>query len=422
MITTLSMAGIFGVGVASVVKDLIHDPNKTLEGRIQLIMKRCDICSETKESNDKKRKLYPTLVKQGWNGKNKVFYYKLPVGLSYLDVYNKLPYFWDGLGAEVILKKLEGDFKSDFTMTVLSGHLPDSISFDLETIMKIIQHKKGQIILPIGYSRRKFETVEISSDMFPTILIAGTIGSGKSTIIRLMQVALHLGYTPEEVGLWIADLKEGIEGNVLGDSNFIDEKVSSPWESGKFFQNLLKLTQERYRILSEANCTDITQYNEENPNKFMKRLILFIDEYAMLEGGKGDTDENKYLQGCRTLVKQIVAIGRACGVHTILATQRPSHEVIEGTLKNNLAVTIGFRTKNETSSRIVMDGENKLAHIDPDKPGRCILRTDRDVFVQVPLIKSNEAKSLLLPYQKTKNSQSTSTVELKKSTKKHLSK
>jgi hypothetical protein len=88
-------------------------------------------------------------------------------------------------------------------------------------------------------------------------------------------------------------------------------------------------------------------------------------------------------------------------VHTILATQRPSHEVIDGTMKNNFAITIGFRVKNAQSSGVVMDdmSNKSLMYIDPEKPGRCIMRgAKRDLMLQIPLIESDYARELLSQY------------------------
>lgn len=396
MIATLALASFVGVGVGTTLMNFTNKGSHTLEGKIALIFKRCDIAIECKESTIRK-KLYPKLVKQGWEGNNKKFYFKLPAGMTYLDVISKMPNFWDGLNAEVIPKKLEGDYKSDFTLTVLSGHLKDMVEFNLEEMLKAIKHKKGELIIPIGISRRKFETVTLSSDKTSTMLIGGMIGSGKSTLIRQILVAIHLGYTPEEVELWLCDMKENVEFSIVGNSKFVGNKVSSPFEALGFFQELLEVTQERYRILKNYNCTDINQFNKNYPHMFMKRILLLIDEYAMLEGSK-DPDENKYYSACRMLVKQIVAISRASGVHTLLSTQRPSNEVLEGTLKNNLSSTCGFRMKNEVSSRILID-DPRLAHIDPDKPGRCILRTDRDVYVQVPYIDGDSAYKILTPFR-----------------------
>ena len=424
MLVTMGMASIVGLGVYNMINELVKSEND-LQGKLQLIFKRSDICVETKEKIDKRKKLYPKFIRMLYKNEkgatSRAFYYSIPAGMDKFDIVNKLDKIRDGLGTEIIFDwvaedrdELYKEYKiknADFCITVLKGFLPKRIDFDMDFILKMIEHDYDQLVIPIGNSRAGFETINLSSESSHSMIVAGTAGSGKSTLLRLILLALHIGYTPEEVQLWLMDLKENVEFDVVENSYLIKEKVGSPWKAGEFLVKLLTYTQNKYSIIKSARCTDIGQYNrkvKKYPELGLKQLprdVVFIDEYAMLDpNAADDMEEQKYFKKCRMIVKQIVQIARASGVHTILSTQRPSHEIIDGTMKNNFSITVGFRVKNAQSSGVVMDdmSNKSLMYIDPEKPGRCIMRgVKRDLAIQVPYLDSELARELFAPYQTT---------------------
>ncbi len=389
MLATLTMLGIVGWGVGTMVVDFVKNDSHSLQGKLQLIYKRCDIATENKESHDsKKKKLYPSLTKIGWNGNNKVLYYKLPTGLSFRDVLQKMNYITDGLGAEVIPKQLEGDYKSDFTFTVLSGHLQERVDYTNES--ELLKSKQGMFV-PIGWSRRGFEQLDLSQPDTCDLLIAGVKGSGKSTLMRLIGTSLILNYSDTELNLWLADFKNGAEFSVFGNTSLVKNKITHPHEAKKFFIFLLEACEQRNILFTQNNCVDIDEFNIKYPKNKIPHIIMMLDELAMLQGKNEE----------HLILTQLGAVARSSGIHLIISTQRPDRNVIDSNLKNNIAVTVGFRTKNQVSSRVVLGEQNdRLAYIDPDLRGRCIMQHGaKEIYVQVPLITPSKASELLIPYQ-----------------------
>jgi S-DNA-T family DNA segregation ATPase FtsK/SpoIIIE len=377
---------------------------------MQLAFKRAGVCVERKEIVHKAKDatyppLTPTLVKKSWEGKNIVLYFKLPVGLSLEKVYDNLGVLCDSIGSEIILKRIEGDFKSDFKMTILHGHLKDKIPYTNDAML--IPKKEGSIYVPVGYGRRGFEYVDITDPETAHILVAGTSGSGKSTLLRLIIASLHLNYTDNEIQLWLADFKNGAEFSLFRNTTLVKKSIKSVFDAEQFFLDALKECERRYNLMGNADTPDIDKYNEKFPDKKLPHIIIMIDELIMLDG----------MKPLLMALKQLGSIGRAGGVHLCLSTQRPSADILDGSLKSNLGCIIGFRTRNAVSSRIIMgEKDSRLAYIDPDTPGRCILSTVRDVYAQVPYLLPDQCVALMKPYYRTpvKVRNSSGTVQYKK--------
>lgn len=393
MLVTSIMAGVVGLGVGNIVMNIFGDEDHSLEGKMQLIFKRCDICIEKKESGKPKegdrRKLYPTLVKKTFEGENHnyVLYYKLPVGLSFIDILEKLHYICDGLNAEVIPKQLEGDIKSDFRLTVLRGHLKDKIIYTNEHTLS----KKDGIYALIGWSRRGFEQINLANSNTCDMLVAGVKGSGKSTLLRLIGTSFVLNYTPDELNLWLCDFKMGVEFEVFGNTRLVTSKITKTKDAINFFAQLLMESDVRYEMFKDAGCVDIDEFNQQYPDKKIPHIVMMLDELAMLQND----------QKAMIILTMLGAVGRASGIHMILSTQRPDSKVIDSNLKNNIAVTVGLRCKNAISSRVVMgEKDSSLARIDPDTPGRCKIQHSKELYAQVPELTTKMAKQLCLPYEK----------------------
>lgn len=362
------------------------------ESIIRLIFKRCDVCVETKESGIKDKK-YPEVVKKGWNGKNRVLYYKIPPGLNLEKVTNCIPTMNDYFQKEVHFKYLENRRKAHFSLTILSGNLLDRIECNVEEMLKTIKSKGKGLWIPIGYSRKGLELINLADDNSAHILQGGSTGGGKSTLMRLIMVILHMLHTPQELNLWLMDLKQGNEIKMVGRNPLlVTKKCDKKEEAESFLSELWNEVLRRYELFQEYDVTSIAEYNEI-AEKRMPRIILIIDEYNKLEG--------KPFDNTRLLTKHITGDGRSAGVHVYLSTHRPTANLVDGTLKNNFPVVVAFRC-NPISARVLLgEDEWKMAmRIDPEISGRALLSYTNQVLVQVPFLSIVDTKVIMAKYQK----------------------
>lgn len=359
-------------------------------GRIMLAWKRTDVSAETKERDkDNQIKLYPRLVRTGWNGKNRVYYYQLPVGLSYKEIIKKLHVIESDLKCEVIPKLLENDRRAHFSLTVLSGHLLDYIEFKNE-----LEHiNGGGLWIPLGWSRRGLEQINLEDDNSCHMLIGGGTGAGKSTLARLFLVSTHMKYSRDDVRFWLCDLKHGNDIAMLGNNPLlVDRIVEEPEQVEPLADELSEEIKRRYTTFKANGCRDLKAYNAKSKTK-IPHIILFVDEYTKLEG--------KQFAASREKLSKITGEARGAGVHVIVSCHRPTANLIPGTMKNNMAAVVAFRC-NPVSARVLL-GEDEWESsmmIDKEIAGRALFKWKDEVLMQVPLIKDDVCAEIMSQYQK----------------------
>lgn len=190
-----------------------------------------------------------------------------------------------------------------------------------------------------------------SIDKAPHVLIAGTTGSGKSETIHTIIASLLMkwNYGNECIGIGIIDMK-GTEYIKYKDSYPVTI-VSDTKGAFNLLRHMCDLMDARYKMLTEAGCDDITEYIEKG-NK-MTRIVIIIDELADLI--MQDKSVEKY-------IVRIAQKARACGIHLVIGTQRPSVDVVTGLIKANIPFKIALNVATATNSRIILDegGAEKL--------------------------------------------------------------
>lgn len=192
----------------------------------------------------------------------------------------------------------------------------------------------------------------------PHVLIAGTTGSGKSVCTNSILVSLLYKATPEEVKLIVVDPKMVEFGIYNGIPHLLIPVVTDAKKAAGALQWAVTEMMRRYRSLSEAGVRDIESYNKlaatEEALEPIPKLVVVIDELAdlMLVAGK-EVEE---------AICRIAQMGRASGVHLVIATQRPSADVITGLMKANIPSRIALVVSSAMESRIILDamGAEKL--------------------------------------------------------------
>ncbi len=192
----------------------------------------------------------------------------------------------------------------------------------------------------------------------PHMLIAGTTGSGKSVCINSLIVSMLYKSTPEELRLIMVDPKMVELGGYNGIPHLLIPVVTDPKKAAGALQWAVTEMMKRYRLFSEAGVRELTSYNhwarEQENVETMPKIVIVIDELAdlMLVAAK-EVEES---------ICRVAQMGRAAGMHLVIATQRPSADVITGLMKANIPSRVAFAVASSLESRIILDntGAEKL--------------------------------------------------------------
>ena len=235
----------------------------------------------------------------------------------------------------------------------------------------------------------------------PHLLVAGATGQGKSVGLNAIITSLLYKKHPGELKIVLVDPKM-VEFSIYKDiENYYlaklpgDEHEPIITDSDKVIQTLQSLTVEmddRYRLLSMARCRNVKEYNEKfrkrelNPekgHKFMPYIVIIIDEFGDLIMTAGREIE--------TPIARIAQKARAVGMHMVIATQRPTTNIITGTIKANFPARLAFKVTSQIDSRTILDatGANQLIG-----KGDCLFQQGGDLtriqcaFVDTPEVES----------------------------------
>lgn len=215
------------------------------------------------------------------------------------------------------------------------------------------------------------QTIDLAQT--PHLLIAGATGAGKSVCVNSIILSILYNNKPNEVKLLLVDPKI-VELKLYNDIGHLLAPVIT--ESKKAFQALqycICEMERRYAFLDKMKVRDIKSYNKKikQENLVMERLpyiVIIIDEFADLMATTG-----KELEGT---VSRLCAMSRAVGIHLVLATQRPSADVITGLIKANIPSRIAFMVASKVDSRIILDdggadkllGKGDMLYVSPSRP------------------------------------------------------
>ncbi|UOR63175.1 DNA translocase FtsK [Helicobacter pylori] len=184
----------------------------------------------------------------------------------------------------------------------------------------------------------------------PHLLIAGTTGSGKSVGVNAMILSLLYKNPPDQLKLVMIDPKM-VEFSIYADiPHLLTPIITDPKKAIGALQSVAKEMERRYSLMSEYKVKTIDSYNEQAPNNGVEAfpyLIVVIDELAdlMMTGGKE----------AESPIARIAQMGRASGLHLIVATQRPSVDVVTGLIKTNLPSRVSFRVGTKIDSKVILD-------------------------------------------------------------------
>ncbi len=247
------------------------------------------------------------------------------------------------------------------------------------------RNSKFELPVAIGYTiTQKVKVFDLTDA--PHLLVAGATKQGKSVGLNVIVNSLLYSKHPSELKFVFIDPKmvEFTAYNSLlrhylavlpdaADETEEREKaiVKNPKDAEKVLRSLCREMDDRYKLISTAGINNIALYNDKykerklNPEKghhFMPYIVAVIDEYADLTSGTSNAEAKACSKSITTSIIRLAQKGRAAGIHVILATQRPSVNIINGDIKANFPMRIAFRTLSGIDSKTILDctGAEKL--------------------------------------------------------------
>ena len=194
-------------------------------------------------------------------------------------------------------------------------------------------------------------------DSMPHLLVAGATGTGKSVAINSMVLSLLFNLTPDEVRFLMVDPKMLELSPYEGIPHLLAPVVMEPKKAASALRWLVAEMQRRYHLLANRKARDIDSYNRktekikeplpEGEDKRLPHIVVVIDELADLM-----MTTSRDVEEC---IARLGQMARAAGIHLILATQRPSVDIISGSIKTNITGRIAFKVTDKANSRVILD-------------------------------------------------------------------
>ncbi|MBS4193472.1 FtsK/SpoIIIE domain-containing protein [Lederbergia citri] len=275
--------------------------------------------------------------------------------------------------------ELDGEYKR-YTLSVRSK-APAELPYDFEEIKPFIDDYKLGIVCGID---RKGHYVAFDLTIQPHILIAGETGSGKSTQLRSILTTLIKTKKPSELELYLGDCKKS-EFHLFRKVEHVKCVYSSSSDIRSMLDQVKRELDERSDLTELFEVGHIDDLPAEHRRPY---IVVCIDEFVMLRKDEDIMD----------ILTEIVAIGRTLGVFAILSMQRPSAKVLDTTIRANLTVSMGFKLRDITESKIV---NTPNAHM-IEHSGYFIMNSNKVYGLQAPYLRMEKAKELLNPFMVSK--------------------
>lgn len=289
---------------------------------------------------------------------------------------------------------------------------PQEVNFKEMLIHYTQKSKKMQIPILLG---KAINGDWVFSDLakMPHLLIAGATGSGKSVCVNTIVMSILMNSRPEEVKFLMIDPKKVELTQYSKLPHMIAPVITEPHGAYAALQWLVKEMQVRYEILKQLGLRNISAFNSRKTNKELEAslnipipeqmpfIVAMVDEFAdLMMVSSADIE---------TPIARIAQMARAVGIHLILATQRPSREVITGIIKANIPTRISFKVASRINSQIILDdvgaesllGNGDLLFLPPGSSqlirAQGAYISDEDIHQVIRHITANSAPNYLIP-------------------------
>lgn len=235
---------------------------------------------------------------------------------------------------------------------------PDMVSIRELIDSKEFRNASSKISFAVGKDISGCNVIANLKEM-PHLLIAGATGSGKSVCINTIITSLLYKASPDEVKLILIDPKVVELGNYNGIPHLLVPVVTDPKKAAAALNWAVNEMTQRYKFFAEESVKDLDSYNElmranQEPDKVLPKIVIIIDELAdLMMAAPSQVEES---------ICRLAQLARAAGMHLIVATQRPSVDVVTGLIKANIPSRIAFSVSSQVDSRTILDvgGAEKL--------------------------------------------------------------
>jgi DNA phosphorothioation-dependent restriction protein DptH len=242
---------------------------------------------------------------------------------------------------------------------------------------------------PLGEDRYgKTVTINFSDTLSPHLLVGGTTGSGKSEALNVLLFGLVRFYSPDELRLLLVDPKGTELQDFARTPHLLGEVGWDDVEALNLLKQAVAEMQTRYEKMRDMRCRTLVEFNSKvTSEKRIPWWVVVLDEYADL------TSDSATKKEIEAELKRLAQKARAAGIHVVIATQKPSVEVISTVLRSNLPAQLALRVKSATESRVIMD-----------EPGAEMLNGKGDSYlklgsattrIQCALVSKNDTEEIL---------------------------
>ena len=255
----------------------------------------------------------------------------------------------------------------------------------LNEILNTTDFKKREIKLPIALGK-SISGKAIVGDLFsmPHLLIAGTTGSGKSVCINTIILSLLYRHTPDRCKFILIDPKMLELSTYEGIPHLLCPVITEAKKAASVLGWVVKEMESRYRLMTKEGVRNIDGYNAKHKLP-MPYIVVIVDEMSDLMLVAGKEIEN-YIQ-------KLSQMARAAGIHIIMATQRPSVDVITGTIKANFPTRISFQVTSKIDSRTIL-GEQGAEQLLGKGDMLFMSSANRIVRIHAPFVSDNEIEKI----------------------------
>lgn len=268
-----------------------------------------------------------------------------------------------GLSSDIALALATSDIRMEAPIpgkAAIGIEVPNKnkTSVYLRSIIESKEYKSIGTNIPLALGKDiAGKNIVAAIDKMPHLLIAGATGSGKSVCINTLIMSILFKAKPDEVKLILIDPKV-VELSVYnGLPHLLIPVVTDPRKAANALNWAVSEMTNRYKIFAQNSVRDLTSYNEKmvkEGNEKMAQIVIIIDELAdLMTVASSEVEE---------YITRIAQLARACGMHLVIATQRPSVDVITGVIKANIPSRIAFAVSSHIDSRTILDtgGAEKL--------------------------------------------------------------
>ncbi len=227
----------------------------------------------------------------------------------------------------------------------------------MRSVLQVEKFKNNRMALPVVLGKTIANEVYLDDlATMPHLLIAGATGAGKSVGINVMLTSLLYACSPDRVKFVLIDPKrvellhyQNLKNHFLVKFHGLDEQIiTDPAKAIYALRSVEKEMEMRYELLEKAGVRNIADFNRKQSDEALPYLVVVVDELAdlMITAGR-DVEEP---------ITRLAQLSRAVGIHLIVATQRPSVDIITGVIKANFPARIAFQVASKVDSRTILDG------------------------------------------------------------------